>query len=352
MSKLEIDPKVPELISGFELPDPLGFGSCFSPIMFVANFKGGKWDGGKIVPYGPLPIYPSAKVLHYAQSVFEGFKAYFVHQSRPQLFRAGENFMRLNRSAKRLSMPEVPKDLFFDGLKTLVSLSTPLIPKEHNSSLYIRPVYFGTSGALGIGPARDFTLCILASPSALYSKGVIKVLIERENVRAAPGGTGHIKAAANYASTLHSTAHVAEYGCQMALWLDPVNREDIEELSGMNFFCVNNGELLTPKLTGTLLPGITRHSLLKIAAKLEIKAQETNLKSSEVISAIKSGSCTEAFGAGTAAIITPIEGLVEHDKSEYLLAKAPGPVSERLREALLGIQEGRTKDPFGWMMDV
>ncbi|MEE8294936.1 MAG: branched-chain amino acid aminotransferase, partial [Sphingomonadales bacterium] len=328
------------------------FGSCFSPIMFVAEYHAGKWDGGKIVPYGPLPIYPSAKVLHYAQSIFEGFKAYFVYQNRPQLFRAGENFKRLNRSAERLSMPEVPEDLFFDGLKALVSLSTPLIPKEHNSSLYLRPVYFGTTGELGIGPAGDYTLVILASPSALYSKGAIRVLIERENVRAAPGGTGHVKAAANYASTLHSTAHVAEYGCRMGLWLDPINREDIEEFSGMNFFCVIDGELVTPKLTGTLLPGITRASILEIARYLEIPVRETAVKITDLLAAIKYGACTEAFGAGTAAIITPIAALVEHDKSDYPLPSAPGPVSERLREALLDLQEGRTKDPFGWMMDV
>jgi branched-chain amino acid aminotransferase len=348
---IEIDPKVAACLRGFELPERLGFGSVMAPVMFRAAYQDGCWSSGALLPYAPLALDPAAKVLHYAQSCFEGMKAYRTRDGGISLFRPERNAARMVHSAQRLCMPPVPESLFMDGVRTVTSYCANLIPGNSGESLYLRPFLLGTQANLSVSASNAYEFYVIASPSEAYHAGNMRLWIEREDSRAAVGGTGDSKVGGNYAASLLSIARLKARGFDQSLWLNPGNRQTIDELSGMNFFAVIDGELHTPQLNGSILEGVTRDSLLTLANDLDIAVHERAIDIDDLLAQVAAGSCSEAFACGTAAIISPISILGDSEQT-HKLAKAPGPVSERLRQALLDIQEGRAEDRFGWMRSV
>ena len=354
MTQKIIDPGLKEAIKNFHLPEPLGFGQVMAPVMASATYENGKWGALELLPYGPISMYPTAKVLHYAQEIFEGMKAYRVGGAGPFIFRADENHLRFNRSAERMAMPHVPKDLFLQAVFDVTAYSADFVPRRSGESLYIRPFMFASEESLGIKPAEKFKFMVVASPSGSYfTENVgLSVYIERENARAFPGGTGFAKTGGNYAAGLLAAIKTKNLGFVQTLWLDAMNKRYIEEMSGMNVFVVINNELHTSLLGDTVLDGITRKSLIKLASDLGYKVFERNIEIDELITAIKNGSCTEAFACGTAAIITPINYFGEADGERYPLHHPEGQISKILREKLLAIQEGRAADTYKWISTI
>ncbi|QIB64616.1 branched-chain amino acid aminotransferase [Kineobactrum salinum] len=338
-----------EAIAAFCLPEVLGFGSVFGPAMFRADYRDGQWLPGEFQRYGPIALEPGAKVLHYAQEVFEGLKAYRVDGREAALFRPEMNWRRLNSSAARLCLPAVPESVYVDGVFGVTALNEAFIPGASGESLYLRPFLFGTESNLGMGVAREVSFMVIASPSQAYHPGSMSLLIERGESRVAGGGIGAAKVGGNYACALQSAARCAELGYDLTLWLDPVKRRDIEELSGMNFFAVVDGRLLTPTLTGSILAGITRDSVIQLARSRGLEVEETSIAVDELLEWIAQGRCSECFACGTAAIIAPIRELGEADGRRCQLPPEGGAITASLRQALLDIQEGRAEDTFGWM---
>jgi branched-chain amino acid aminotransferase len=351
MSAYDIDPAVPAAIENFRLPERLGFGLVSATVMFDAHWREGEWQRGRLLPYGPIELWPGSRALQYAEVVFEGLKAYRVEGRGPNLFRPDANCRRFARSASRLAMPAVPEALFFQGIGAVVRACTPIIPTQSGRSLYLRPFLFGTENSYLLRSSREFRFMVIATPVEPYASGAIKVAIERAEVRAAVGGIGEAKAAANYAASLRASNAAVAAGYSVALWLDGTEHRYLQELSGMNIFAVRDGELHTPELDGAILPGITRDSLLTLARSLGYSAHERRIALDEVLDDIASGRCSELFACGTAAIVCPIAALVEGDGQEYRLRQADV-VAKRLRESLLAIQERRAPDPFGWTQEL
>ncbi len=347
--QLNVTPEAIKAIKDFQLPQDLAFGKVICPVMVECNYTNGQWEEPKMLPYQPLSLDPTSKVLHYAQEIFEGMKGYRVQGRGPYLFRPNENQKRFRTSAQRMAMVGLPEEIFKVSVESIVSYCADMIPSHSGDSLYIRPFMFATDCHLGIKPSETFKFMVLASPSAAYfSGGSVKVLIERGAVRACPGGVGAAKTGGNYAASLSSMVNAQKLGFDQVLWLDAVEKKYIEEMSGMNFFAVYGEEIITPKLTETILDGITRKSILELAHHIGIKAHEESLKIDDLVQDIKAGKCTEAFACGTAVILTPINGLGEANGKNYPLKHASGPVANKLRQHLLGIQEGKLEDPFGW----
>lgn len=351
MSAYDIDPRVPAAIASFRLPERLGFGQVNAPVMFDALWREGEWQRARLLPYGPIELLPGSRALQYAEVVFEGLKAYRVEGRAPNLFRPEANCRRFARSAARLSMPAVPEELFFQGIGAVVHACRAFIPTRSGQSLYLRPFLFGTESSYALRNSREFRFMVIASPVEPYATGAIKVAVERAEVRAAVGGIGEAKAAANYAASLRASTAAVAAGYSVALWLDGNEHRYLQELSGMNIFAVIDGELHTPELDGAILPGVTRDSLLTLARSLGYTAHERRIALDEVLEGIGSGRCSELFACGTAAIVCPIGALVEGDGHEYVLGKSDA-VAKHLRESLLAIQERRAPDPFGWTREV
>src|ERR1700704_4567986 len=350
----EIAPGVSAALKNFVLPEKLGFGPVAAPVMFSAEWADGAWRRGELTPYGAIEILPGARALQYAELVFEGLKAYRVGDAAaavPNLFRPHENCQRLERSARRLSMPAVPEALFFEAIDAMVGSCHRLIPRESGRSLYLRPFLFGTEAGYLLRNSTTFRFMVIANPVEIYSSGPMRVAIERDDVRAAVGGVGTAKASANYAASLRASNAAVARGLTVALWLDAREQRFIQELSGMNLFAVSGGELHTPALDGAILAGITRDSVIKLGRHLGFKVHERNMVLDELLAQILSGECTELFACGTAAILSPIGLLADRDKREYVPVRIDS-VAAQLREALLAIQERRAADPFGWTRDV
>jgi branched-chain amino acid aminotransferase len=352
MASYDIAPGVAAALASFTLPEKLGFGAVAAPVMFKVDWSDGHWGRGQLRPYGAIEILPGARALQYAELVFEGLKAYRVGNEWPNLFRPLENWRRLSRSAERLSMPTVPEGLFFEAIDAVVASCSHVIPRESGRSLYLRPFLFGTEAGYLLRNSTTFSFMVIANPVEIYSSGPMRVAIERKDVRAAVGGVGAAKAAANYAASLRASNAAVVRGMTVALWLDAREQRWIQELSGMNLFAVINGELHTPELDGAILPGITRDSLLTLGRHMGFTMIERRMALDELLSQIASGECTELFACGTAAIVSPIavlaDGLpTDHDRREYVPKKLDV-VAARLREALLAIQERRAPDLFGW----
>jgi branched-chain amino acid aminotransferase len=354
MTEIIIHKDIAAALKNFTLPETLGFGNIMSPIMATCTYEKGKWGSLEILPYGPITMYPTAKVLHYAQEIFEGMKAYRVAGQGPFIFRPDENHLRFNRSAERMAMPHIPYDIFMDAVKEVTAYSAQYVPRRSGESLYLRPFMFATEETLGIKPSESFKFMVIASPSGAYFSGNngLSVLIERENSRAFPGGTGFAKTGGNYAASLLSSIKAKNHGFVQTLWLDGREKKYIEEMSGMNFFTVINNELHTPALNDSILDGITRKSLIALARDLGYKVVERKMVIDELIADIKAGRCTEAFACGTAAIITPINYLAEITEERFPLHYPDGKVGIELKEKLLAIQEGRNKDTYNWVMSV
>ena len=347
---LQTSPEAILAIENFNLPSSFDFGKVICPVMIVCDFKNGEWGALNMIPYQTISLDPTCKVFHYGQEIFEGMKAYGVEDKGPFLFRPEENWSRFNLSAERMGMAEIPKDIFIEAVSGLADYNRDFIPNNIGESLYLRPFMIATDNHLGIRPSITFKFMVLASPSAEYiTSDYVKVHIQREYARACPGGTGRAKTGGNYAGSLKASMEANKLGFHQTLWLDALHKESIEELSGMNFFAVIDGVVHTPKLTETILDGITRRCLIKIAQNLGYEIKESHMKISELLKQIEDKSCTECFMCGTASIIVPIAELCETDGTSYSLTYSKGQVAKQLRETLLGIQEGRLEDTEAWV---
>jgi len=347
----DIAPGVAAALRDFALPERLGFGLVPAPVMFAAEWSNGSWSRGTLKPFGPIEILPGARALQYAELVFEGLKAYCVGRPWPNLFRARENWSRFKRSAERLSMPVVPESLFFDAIDAVAGSCHSFIPRQSGRSLYLRPFLYGIEDGYLLRNSTRFRFMLIANPVESYAVGPMRVAIERADVRAAVGGVGAAKAAANYAASLRASNAAVARGYTVALWLDAREQRFIQELSGMNFFAVIGGELHTPELDGTILPGVTRDSLITLGRHLGYRVIERPLQIDTLLQQLETGECSEIFACGTAAIVCPISVLADSNAREHL-PRELDVIASRLREALLAIQERRAVDPFGWTRDV
>jgi branched-chain amino acid aminotransferase len=340
-----------------------GFGQVFTDHMITLRWSAGRgWHDGRLEPYGPFMLDPATKVFHYAQEFFEGLKAYRQADGSIALFRPEANAARFNASARRMVMPELPEETFIRAMELLTTQDRDWVPGGPGTSLYLRPFMIATQRGLGLDPAAEFLFCVIASPSGSYfSAGrggfpePVSVWVSQDYTRAAPGGTGAVKAGANYAAAFAAAQQAAAHGCYQVVWLDSATHSQVEEMGGMNLFFVYGGDqprIMTPPLTGTLLPGITRDSLLRLAPSLGISAREDQVSVAQWRAQCGSGSLTEVFACGTGAVITPL-GQVRSSSGDWLIGDGkPGPVTMRLRAALTGIQYGDRPDPFGWVHKV
>jgi branched-chain amino acid aminotransferase len=339
------------------MADP-GFGRVHTDNMVVARWSAERgWHDARLTAYTPLVLDPSAMVLHYGQAIFEGLKAYAQPDGGVAVFRPEENARRFNRSAARLAMPELPEELFLEAVDLLVDADRAWVPSAEGQSLYLRPFMIATEAQVGMRPAHEYLFLLIAFPVQPFFSGEVKpvtVWLSDEYVRAAVGGTGEAKCAGNYAGSLLAQRQAAEKGCDQVVWLDAVERRWVEEMGGMNLFFVLDGgtRLLTPALTGTLLPGIVRDSLLQLAPELGLTVEEGRLSVDDWRKGCEDGSLSEVFACGTAAVIAPV-GHAKSRQGEWQVGDGqPGPVTLRLRSALLDLQYGRAADPHGWLRRV
>lgn len=339
-------------------PDVNGipFGTYFSDHMFLMNYDAGKgWHDPRIVPYGPLALEPSAMVFHYAQEIFEGMKAYRTDDGSIQLFRPTENIARMNNSADRLCIPRVPEDIFLEALKKLVQVDADWVPSEPYTSLYIRPFIIATDPQVGVHASHTYIFCIITCPvGSYYAEGVnpVRIMIEDEDVRAVRGGTGFAKCGGNYAASLRAGERAEQKGFSQVLWLDGVERRYIEEVGSMNIMFKISGKIVTPALTGSVLPGITRKSCLELVRSWGYEVEERKISIEELIDAAGSGALEEAWGTGTAAVVSPV-GQIEYKGQDYTVSGFEiGEVTQRLYDTLTGIQWGKIPDEYGWTVKV
>jgi len=356
--KIEAQPLAPnDLKPKPPLDNTLGFGKHFSDRMFVVDYQGGQWRSPRIQKFQPFSLSPAAMCLHYAQEIFEGLKAYRTHDGRVTMFRPEANIARMNRSAELLQMPEIDPALFLEGMKQLVRLERDWIPKTEGCSLYVRPTMIAVDPFLGVRPSETYVFFIIAGPvGAYYPRGFVPVsiMVSEKHVRAVRGGIGCCKAAANYAASLGGQMEAKKQGFDQVLWLDGVNLRYCEEVGTMNMFFVLGDTVVTAPLEGgTILPGVTRDSVLRLLHDaLKVKAEERLLPIDEVIDGAKSGRLQEAFGSGTAAIISAVNEIGFRGERFKVGNGGIGKLSQRLYDELVGIQYGRKPDPFGWVTQV
>jgi branched-chain amino acid aminotransferase len=334
----------------------LGFGQIFTDRFFTMKYKEGQgWYDAMIEPYRPIALDPAAVCLHYGQLVFEGLKAYRGKDGSIYLFRPYENIKRMNASAERLCMPTVDPDVFFEGIKKLVILEKDWIPRGVGTSLYIRPTMIATEAFLGVRPATEYLLYVIVGPvGAYYPQGFspTKIYVEEEYVRAVRGGIGYCKAAGNYAASLLASKKAGLKGYTQVLWLDAIERKYVEEVGTSNMFFFIDGELVTAPLTGSILPGVTRDSVLQIARRWGMKVSERLLSVDELQEAHAAGRLQEAFASGTAAIVSPV-GQIYYKGKEYIInGGKTGELTEKLYNEILQIQYGEKEDPFGWRIRI
>ena len=339
-------------------PDPstLGFGRIFTDHMFMMDYTPDKgWHDARIVPFGPLSIHPACTALHYGSEIFEGLKAYRRADGKVQLFRPTENIRRMNNSAERLCLPQIPEDVALEILLAFVKTEEDWTPSAPGTSLYLRPFMFGNDESLGVHSVHHATFLIIASPvGSYYKEGInpVKIMIEDQDVRAVRGGTGYAKCGGNYAASNRAGARAEEKGYSQVLWLDGVERKYIEEVGAMNVMFKIDGEIVTPMLSGSILPGVTRKSCIEILKKEGYKVSERLLSVDELAAAMKDGTLEEAWGCGTAAVVSPIGELCYKDVKYTVNGGKIGEVTQHLYDTLTGIQWGKIADPFGWTMPV
>ena len=334
----------------------LGFGNYYTDHMFLMNYDEGQgWHDPRIVPYGPIELDPAAMCLHYGQEVFEGLKAYRTADGRILLFRPDRNMARLNSSNDRLCIPLIDEAFAVEAIKKLVSVDQDWIPTAEGTSLYIRPFIFATEPQVGVHPAQELLFVIILSPvGAYYPEGLnpVKIYVENQYVRAVRGGMGYTKTGGNYAASLKAQDEAEKVGYTQVLWLDGVERKYIEEVGTMNVFFVIGDEIVTPELQGSILPGVTRMSCIELLKSQGYKVSERRLSIDEIAKAADDGQLKEAFGSGTAAVISPIGELKWGDKVMAINNGEIGPISQHLYDTLTGIQWGKLPDPYGWTVEV
>ena len=331
----------------------LGFGKFFTDHMLVVEWEAGKgWYDAKIVPFGRISLHPASTVLHYGAEIFEGLKAYRREDGGVQLFRPMENVKRMNRSAERMSLPTMDENEMLSLIEAFVKLEERFVPKSFGTSLYLRPYMFGNDECLGVHAVHRATFMIIASPSGSYYKEGINpvgIMIENEDVRTVRGGTGYAKCGGNYAASTRAGERAAKKGYSQVLWLDGVERKYIEEVGAMNVMFKIGGKIITPKLTGSILPGITRMSCIEVLKGEGYEVEERLFSLEELVSALEDGTLEEAWGTGTAAVVSPIGKLAIGDKEYVVGGGKIGEVTAKLYDTLTGIQWGKRPDTFGWV---
>ncbi|MGY5871233.1 MAG: branched-chain amino acid aminotransferase [Candidatus Thorarchaeota archaeon] len=330
------------------------FGTVFTDHMFSMDYLDGKWNEPTIHPFGNLSLSPAALCLHYGQGIFEGMKAY-RRGNRTLLFRPERNFMRLNESATRMVMPEIDTDFVLHALKELLKVESDWVPEVQGSSLYIRPTMIATQAKLGVKPSDQYYFFIILSPVGPYFKegfSPVKIFLSTENVRAVRGGVGAAKTMGNYAASLLAGTKAAEVGYSQVLWMDALDRKYLEEVGTMNIFVKFDDELVTPPLSGSILSGITRDSVLTLTRDMGLNVNERQISIDEVIEGIASGKVVEMFGCGTAAIIAPVGALWYKDNNYTVSDGKTGELTQHLFDELTGIQSGEREDPYDWVVEV
>ena len=334
----------------------LGFGKIFTDHMFIMDYSTEEgWHDARIEPFANLSLHPAATVFHYGAEVFEGLKAYRKADGSVQLFRPVENAKRINSSAERICLPQIPEEMFLEALKTLISLEKDWVPHSEGTSLYIRPFLFGNDETLGVHGVHHARFMIIASPvGSYYKEGInpVKIMIEDEDVRAVRGGTGYTKCGGNYAASTRAGEKAEKMGYSQVLWLDGVERKYIEEVGAMNVMFKIGDEIVTPKLTGSILPGITRKSCIEVLKDEGYKVSERLLSVDELGKALESGELKEAWGCGTAAVVSPIGELCYKGKKFIINDGEIGAVTQKLYDTLTGIQWGKIEDKYGWTVPI
>jgi branched-chain amino acid aminotransferase len=334
----------------------LGFGIYTTDHMFLMDWSAADgWKNARIEPYRPIELDPAAMVLHYNQEVFEGLKAYKLADGGIGLFRPQKNIERMNRSARRMVMPEVDPEFFLQAIKELVLLERNWIPESEGTSLYIRPTMIANEPALGVRPANQYLFFIILGPvGAYYPEGFnpTRIFVSDQYIRAAKGGAGEAKTSGNYGPTLYVSKQASAKGYTQVLWLDAIERKYVEEVGTSNIFFYINDELITPPLDGTILPGVTRDSVIELARSWGIKVTERPISIDEVIDCCRSGAMQEMFATGTAAVISPVGSIGYKDEDIKVAEGQTGALSKKLYDQLMGIQYGRLEDPFGWRMKI
>ena len=341
-----------------EKPDSstLGFGKIFTDHMFMMDWNSEKgWYNARIVPFENISLHPASTVLHYGSEIFEGLKAYRRKDGKVQMFRPIENIRRMNRSAERLCLPQIPEDLAMEVLETFVSLEQDWTPSAEGTSLYLRPFMFGNDESLGVHAVHNATYVIIASPvGSYYAEGInpVKIMIEDEDVRAVRGGTGYAKCGGNYAASNRAGERAAQQGYSQVLWLDGVERKYIEEVGAMNVMFKIDGKIVTPMLSGSILPGITRMSCIAVLKEKGFDVEERLLSIDELADALQNGKLEEAWGCGTAAVVSPIGELCYKGVKYPVNNGEIGEVTQMLYDTLTGIQWGKIEDTFGWTKEI
>jgi len=333
----------------------LGFGEVFSDHMFSMDYENGEWINQRIEPYGKIEFEPAMCTLHYAQAVFEGLKAFHVRDGSINIFRPEKNLERMNRSNERMCMPTIDEDMFFDAMTELIKLERDWIPKDTGHSLYIRPFIFGTENFLGVHPSSTYRFMIILSPvGAYYKEGFnpVSLLVPEEYVRAVKGGVGEAKTAGNYAASLLPAEIAQKKGFTQVLWLDGEHHKYIDEVGTMNIFFVIDDEVITPPLEGSILPGVTRDTVLDLTKSWGMKVNERRISIDELIQSSKEGRLQEVFGTGTAAVISPVDEIQYRDTNININHGQIGPIARRLFDEISGIQYGEISDTHGWIYNI
>ncbi len=353
-----MDIKISKTTTPKQKPDQnnLGFGKIFTDHMFMMNYTEGiGWHDARIEPFHDITLSPACVVFHYGQEMFEGLKAYRGEDGKTRLFRPIMNARRTNSSNKRLCIPELPEEMFVEAVKAIVKIDEDWIPTAPGTSLYIRPFIIATDAFLGVAPSKTYLFCIILSPSgAYYASGLkpVGIWIEDDYVRAVRGGMGFAKTGGNYACSLAAQVKAHDDGYSQVLWLDGVERKYIEEVGAMNIMFKINGKIVTPMLNGSILPGITRDSVLQLCRHWNIPVEERKISVYELLEAQEKGTLEEVFGTGTAAVISPVGKLRYKDEVMTIGDGSIGPVSQKLYDTVTGIQWGKIKDEFGWTVIV
>jgi branched-chain amino acid aminotransferase len=334
-----------------QLDDP-GFGRIFSDHMLEMIYRDGAWQQPFIKPYGPVEITPALSILHYGQAIFEGTKAYHVDDKTINLFRPEKNYERFANSCRRLSIPVIPQEVFMEGIRRLVQLDHKWVPETEGSALYIRPLACGWDSLIAARASDTYRFYVITSPVGSYYAKPVSLTTSEQYVRAAKGGTGEAKAAGNYAASFYPAQKAKEMGFDQVLWLDAFEHKFVEEVGTMNIFFLIDDVLITPPLEGTILPGVTRDSVLRLAHYWNMRVEERPVSIDEIMEAGRSGILQEVFGSGTAAVISPVQSIHHGDENISVHEKNRGPIGQKFYETLYGIQTGKIADPFDWVQQV
>jgi branched-chain amino acid aminotransferase len=345
-----------EVLKEKPAPDALGFGKYYTDYMFVMDYYSENgWYNPRITPYEPLTLEPSAMVFHYGQAIFEGMKAYKTADGTAQLFRPEKNMKRFNDTCDRMCIPQIDESLMLRAIKQLIFTEKDWIPEGEGTSLYIRPFIIATEAYLGVRPAKEYKLLVILSPSGSYygsQLSPVKIYVEEQYVRAVIGGVGHVKNAGNYAASLKAQEKADKLGYAQILWLDAKENKYVEEVGSMNIFFKIKGEVITPRLNGSILPGVTRDSVIQLLKHWGIPVREEKISIEEIFAAHELGELEEVFGAGTAAVISPVGELTWNDKTIVINDNQIGHLSQDIYNEMTGIQLGKKEDPFNWTVKV